>query len=527
MAAPSYLSTPDVQFLLRVVQELSQGALLVPRFQRRALIWDVDERIELLRSVRMGIPIGAVFVWRTNSTLATYDTLGPYRLEPAAEGSLKQYLLDGLQRLSTLLAALTPRTAELDSQDEDFVTFFDFEQDDFRVEKPSTPVKPCWLRLPDLVDSIRLRRAHRSFPDEHADAWIERSDELFGAFNDYKLAIIPLVGDDFGRAVETFQRINRPGARMTYVHMANARTWSPSFSLNDSLEEFRDTELRPLGWGDLSEDAIMGACKVNLGLQLYDKDAGPLSERLKQDPTELTRSFSAVLEAIRFLRDHCGVKGPGTLPYQHQLTLVAEALHVASADALGIDDTLTPLLVDWFWVTSIGETFRGISGYRFDNLVEAVRTMVRERRRVWPDSIGLSREPLVATTGWSAVRPRVVALRLAMLQGAEQELAARGKDAFVSMIPRKLFIKGTQYGALGNRFVTTSPVDLQTELADLAEGSAPAPGFLDKHVIGPIALEALRGLNYDLFVNLRLADLNRFEAEFVDAKISAFGAARE
>lgn len=473
----------------------------------------------------MGIPIGAIFVWRTKELLHTYDRVGPVQLKPPPETSPRQYLLDGLQRLSCLLVALTPIDGNATRAESDYVTYFDFAQDDFVLAPTTKTASPTWLALPDIVDSIRLRRAHRLFPAEFADDWIQKSDAIAESFKDYKVPVIPLVGDDFDRAVETFQRINRPGAPMSYVHMANARTWTPTFSLNDALAEFRETGLSAAQWSDLSDDAIVAACKVNLEIDLYEKNVGPLAEKLKLNPQVLQQSFRAVENAVRFLAKRCGVFGQGTLPYQHQLTLVAEALYRAHLHYGTVDAGLEDLLHSWFIATSVCETFRGISGYRFATVVDAMRQMVATHAPVWPENLRLERDELPdVPASWGPVRTRFLALQLAQVQGEEvaRMLAEHGRDGFCQAVPRKLLSDGDMYGWIGNRFVVNRR-NLAAFTEQLKSRDAhDDPGFCRLHVISPEASAHLRVGEYDEFVAQRTFDLELFERDNVDPHLTLF-----
>lgn len=522
---PAYLSEPSVQYLIRTVDELRTGALLVPRFQRRALIWDTDDRLELMRSIRMGIPIGAIFVWRTKEMLHTYDRVGPVVLKRPPETSPRQYLLDGLQRLSCLLVALTPVDHQVTKAEADYVTYFDFAQDDFVLAPAAKPASPTWLPLPDIVDSIRLRKAHRLFPAEFADDWIEKSDAIAESFKEYKVPVIPLVGDDFDRAVETFQRINRPGAPMSYVHMANARTWTPHFSLNDALAEFRETGLADAQWSDLSDDAIVAACKVNLEIDLYEKNVGPLAEKLKTNPHVLQQSFRAVESAVHFLARRCSVFGQATLPYQHQLTLVAEALYRAQLQYGAVPPHLEDLLHSWFIATSVCETFRGISGYRFATVVDAMRGMVRSGTPSWPEDSRLERDELPdGSASWGPVRTRFLALQLARLQGDEaaRMLAEHGRDGFCQAMPRKTLNDVSLFGWLGNRFVVNrSDLPGFTEQLKLSAFQS-APEFCRWHAVSPEALAYLRIADYDSFIAQRTFDLEVFERNNVAGHLERF-----
>ncbi|NCA71374.1 MAG: DUF262 domain-containing protein [Sphingobacteriia bacterium] len=100
--------TPQVPRLPTLLDEVRDGGILIPDFQR-PLEWNDSQRLMLLDSVAKQMPIGALLVWRTRTqSLRCLDSLGAFKL-PKTPGAQvpRSYLLDGHQRLATLLAALT------------------------------------------------------------------------------------------------------------------------------------------------------------------------------------------------------------------------------------------------------------------------------------------------------------------------------------------------------------------------------------------------------------------------------------
>ena len=72
--SPSYVSQPQVTDLVKLLSDVRAGHIQVPRFQR-PFVWDDDRRLELMRSLRAGIPIGSLLVWRTSQNRANRDHL--------------------------------------------------------------------------------------------------------------------------------------------------------------------------------------------------------------------------------------------------------------------------------------------------------------------------------------------------------------------------------------------------------------------------------------------------------------------
>ena len=116
---------PSLRSLLEDVQ---RGHIRVPRFQR-PFVWTDEQRLELLQSVRDNMPIGSLLVWRTiKFKLASFPRVGPHvipRIAESAPSTGWQYLLDGHQRVSTLLGLLLPPNVVTPASD-----LFDEEEED-------------------------------------------------------------------------------------------------------------------------------------------------------------------------------------------------------------------------------------------------------------------------------------------------------------------------------------------------------------------------------------------------------------
>lgn len=101
---PSYVSQPQVIDLPKLLADVASGHIQVPRFQR-PFVWEDERRVELLRSLRAGIPIGSLLVWRTSqSRLPSFDAIAGVKIPRPEKGQTISYLLDGHQRLTTLFS---------------------------------------------------------------------------------------------------------------------------------------------------------------------------------------------------------------------------------------------------------------------------------------------------------------------------------------------------------------------------------------------------------------------------------------
>jgi hypothetical protein len=513
MRGPAQTSDPIIQYLYQLIDAIGDGKLLIPRFQRR-LIWSWDRQSELLRSVKDGIPMGAVMVWRTTCDIAWQVELAGHALPPPATGIPRQYLLDGLQRLSTLFAAL--RDVELFDEPRAPIGY-DLEEEAF-VESFDAANQPQVVPLRALPDSLTLLRFQRKLKGERADVWIRRADDLAKAFREYKIPVITIASDDFEVAARTFNLINSQGVRMGEADMIHALTWTPDFELRDRLESLRAELLQPLGWGKIEFETVLKVVKAAADLDLYEESVEQVSALLKTDRGALERAFEHLAHVAELLRDRCGILSWDLVPYALQAILLADAFRVAGRR--GVQD----VLADWFWITMYGEMFAGLSGYRIGQAIRDLRQTVSDGQLRWSGPSPLRVRPIPRSADFRAVRIKAVAFTLArqikhahadMFGGFDDPfatLAEHGRGALFPLIPRRLVTRDN-FSSVGNRFLCrpTDAVELRRRMLSAQ---------LDEHdrvaqIVSDEALAAARDGNWNEFVAVRLNEISALEHTFV------------
>lgn len=508
MQAPSYLADPHVQYLWQILEDLGKGLIQVPRFQR-PLRWDLDRRLELLRSVRDGIPMGTIMLWRTQQKdIDCYDSFGPYKIPLPPEGGAQLYILDGVQRLSTLFAALhRPETKR--STDQPVYTFYyDLDGEDFVTEDMEDVEREGMLPLTILLDDEAFPLFQRQLEGDSSVERIRRSTKLARAFQKYKVPIVPVNTDNVNLAAKTFERINKQGVEVGPMDMIHALTYSKSFSLRERIKEIREEVLSIVGWESVNPDWILDACKAALGLDTYETEARQLSDELKGSPGILEAVSRNMERAARFLKDACDVPSPGMVPYAFQAIFLTEAFRVQPEPTPEVERTLRA----WFWLTTIGEAFAGISGYRTSLVANDVRQIAQDGKPRWSFPRPFQYRSLPARSTFRSVRVKALALRLAALQSnGGVILSTYHNRALGHLIPRTE-VSSRNFSSLGNRLLV-HPMVLSSIRELLKKGHTIA---LDNHVISEQAFQHFRAGDYRLFVETRLEDLRRFEAQFVE-----------
>jgi len=528
---PTYLSEPQIQYVGMVLDEIRRGNLLIPRFQRR-FVWKIEQQLELLRSVRDGIPIGSFLVWRTSQVLLkTFRKLGGHPVPGPPEptpGAPRQYLLDGHQRLSTLFAALSRPVAgsalNVSADDEDPQELaqyvYDLDGDDFQ----RVPAEPFPTLLPTniLLDSIALLKFQRDnlVRLTRGEEYIGRSERLANAFRNYKVPLVPLVTDNLEDATRAFQRINSSGTPMSDYHMVAALTFTDRFDLNEQMERAR-TDLAGVGWDweDLDEKYVLATVRARANLRIVSPDADATSKVITRSPGIIKEATKDLRLAAEFLRQDCGVPSPQLLPYSYQGVVLAEAFRQNPNP----DASVREALRTWFWRTSYLAYFLGARDNDVNDALRDIRELVTTGRTVPVGPASGNVEALPKRHDFRNARSKVFLLRLASMGPVDHDGqpfdAVRCLAAYEARAAMQLLVPGdpASVNASGpeNRFIV-EPDRSRDFRARLQDPHAQfSDRFLQSHVIDSEFLAAVRFGDYAEALRRRRSALLKIEEAFV------------
>lgn len=524
MSKLGFFSDPHVQYVSQVIEEVLSGNLQIPRFQR-PYVWDWDQRLNLLRSIQLGIPMGAIMIWRTSiEALNTFDSFGTVRFKQPQPTGPRQYLLDGVQRLSTLVSALTPPGDLIDEidpntkyfvEEEERSAFFDLEANDFvsiKINQASSRHMPLHV----LSHSVALLRFQRNLGGPHVDKWIANSDAVARAFREYKVPVIPIVTDDIGLASQTFQRINSAGQQMSEKHMLHALTFSTSFDFTSALDQFRES-LDDIGWSEIDDDLMLRLLKVSMQLDMYKANVDDVSVGIRKRPKLFLELTQAVRDAAKFFLEELAMPSPEFVPYAVQVIGVVEAFRVANKNSISVPKVG---LVDWIWLTTYLEYFTGLSGDKVTRQINFIRSSVDNGD--WNlNHLGLPSLVVVAEKSrfdYRSARSRSFMILLANVADEESSgvgselLHMYGRAAVVPGIPRDRFKNKNIYSSPGNRFLV-APTEIDRFRKTLF--SKPDSDFMNFHGIVEGADLLLQG-KFDEFVAARSEHLLDKEMERIE-----------
>ena len=387
-----------------LINDALDGKLAMPEFQR-GFVWRPQNVKMLVSSVAQDWPIGSFLLWSPGpSELAVR---GFNKLPQPSQESVVQLVLDGQQRLTGLVHALTDGYADhvyfvrelpvllSDQLDPNKVPDLDENLDYLRktvFEKRYGTLEARATkgvaRLSEIAnDSDFTRWLDMYLPT--AEGSLERHElmdarqSLFPGLlrNQYKIPCVSLPRDlDLSAVARIFETTNKTGVKLSVVDLMVAKLYPSGFNLRkrwESFEQDEDATVKPFA-GDIDAEDI-------LRVLAYMSSQGLTRERiLKLDGAFVLENWDracvALVSALEFLRESCGVIDKSMLPAQMMLLPIAVALDRSMSHKLNRkrERELRALLSRWFWWNAIRDRYRRSTNTRARQDTEALLKWIND-----------------------------------------------------------------------------------------------------------------------------------------------------
>lgn len=358
-----------VRSLKYYLDEFEKGAFQVPSFQREFL-WEIESIKQLFDSIKNRYPIGSIQFWQPiqdgDRWLENDVKIGPYRVIQSSKEPKPIFILDGLQRLSTLFGCLTnPKKYNMerlkldeDLYDSKFRIYYDLEQESFEFIKKNSKPKLYQIPLYALVNTSDFRKFQRENIDKIEDEgkieiYLERADELSKIINDYEIASVDINNATVEEAVEIFWRVNKEGIEISKDWIVNALTNDSNFKLKDEMDILID-KLSIYNFDQIKRDLLFNCIQSSFGRLSFDVDVVSLIRKDKVAFIETTKkTIKSIEEAVKFLFNRLYLINHKLLPSNWQLIFIVEFFNT-------IDNPSEKQLKDlenWFWKTIYSNYF--------------------------------------------------------------------------------------------------------------------------------------------------------------------------
>lgn len=333
----------------KIINRVKDGEIRIPSFQRD-FVWTSEQVAFLLDSLYKKIPVGNIFLWKTNEQLKTEKDFGNFTLpNPEADYPVK-YVLDGQQRITSLFTVfqdeLTPTRENHDWLD----IYFDYTAEANSKESSFVALKPEEVDLAKhfpmhvLFDSVKYREA----TDKLDKDYIRLIDELQETFKEVLIPVEEIETEDKGKIAIVFERINRAGTDLDTFQLITAWSWSSEFDLKEEIENLAE-ELDEFGFGELSNDKelILKCCSGVIKGKASPKDIIKINGEDIQ--TNFNKIATGIKGAIDFLRKELNVASYKVLPYPSMLVGLTTFFATDKKNGISCTSKQRDELIRWFW----------------------------------------------------------------------------------------------------------------------------------------------------------------------------------
>lgn len=363
----------DKEDISQYILNFEKGNLQVPAFQRD-FVWTNEKKLDLFDSIKKGYPIGSILLWRPNfDSEEEYENfgggkLGAYKIPLRTSNSF--YILDGFQRLSTLIGCLLhPQKAAMKGiiRDEnewfkEFNIIYNLKDEKFEINRSKgfDNLKFYQIPLYKLIDGKEFFQFQKDLFDNDKE-YIEKYEEISLIFQKYNIPNINIFGGSITEAVDIFQRLNSTGAPITADWVVSARAFGKdnNFRLGTEIDNLLEIDLSPYNFQNIKRDVILNCITNSFGGVYFDqiaknnnKKLEVLVDRLDFIPTTKS-TFKAIEKASKFLFENQFVLDAKYIPYNNQFIFIADFFSK-------IESPIKQQLFElkrWFWITTYSNYF--------------------------------------------------------------------------------------------------------------------------------------------------------------------------
>ncbi|MCX4592268.1 DUF262 domain-containing protein [Streptomyces sp. NBC_01549] len=356
------------------------GDIVLPKFQR-AFVWTPQQILYLLDSVRRNYPIGSLLMWRTTAKLASGHEIAGLDTVPQHEGAPVHYVLDGQQRLASLVGALHGSGAIWEIA-------YDLEREEFLHLTEDAPTGPHIIPVRDLTSvGAILSWIQR---DKPSDELQRRAQALSEQFAHYQVPLVTLLDVSEEDSARIFERINSTGTSMDIVDLIRAGTWSKDFDLKDEIEQLLQV-LDAKKYGRVDAKTMLRTISAAAGFGFSTKSIHELRGLDRQQlQTAVADAGKAAARAVDFLSTQIHTPQAEALPYYNQFAVLVELFRQLPKPTAAQYDAVTR----WFWLTASGEYFKGWRESQMGPDLTAVTEFAADRSKEIETAAALPRSVL-------------------------------------------------------------------------------------------------------------------------------------
>jgi len=335
------LLKPETIRISNLLRAVSEAEFVLPRFQRD-FIWNINQVVDLLNSIYEQIPIGIFLLWDSNQLGEAFRFIGaitPNKLEPKRHS---KYVLDGQQRLTSLLFSLRPEDIKFPEDIlKKYDIYFSFDDEKFY---PKRTRKGKSLHAETLGSNDKFMKFYAK-ESRYIDKTILDKLQLF---RDYEVPILTFNEQvDLDTVTKTSQFLNEKGTKLTLMNLIAAKTYAPErFDLYERIDSTQKSlENVNLPADDFTGENLIRSIAIYNNINNHPKS---ILEKLKTNHLlkDYKKAEKAYLDSLIFIGDDIDIP-QNCLPYPPILIPLTAFFIKKPREELSASQV--SYIKNWFW----------------------------------------------------------------------------------------------------------------------------------------------------------------------------------
>lgn len=419
---------PQMEDLLRVVEDSFDGKIVIPDFQR-SFVWRKDKVEELLISILQGFFIGTFLVLVTDPRKPMFDykmVEGIKELEGFGNPKnhmLVRLVLDGQQRISSLFYALYAPDLRLKKSKHPHRFFWLLEETikgelQEAVIGVSTRDKKRMAEIESLIQenkaipfaNLRDRNFFYDWIHGSQKTWRGKDRDLikqvYTTFERFRVPIVRLSESlKNEKVVSIFERINRMGLNLSLFDLAAARLYNkkPKIDLRKDWEKFEKAHKTDAATV-VKPESILRMVTLFQGkeprkgtmLDILGKlDSATFKEHWQQATRYIVKAYRRVLNTY-------GAIKPRRIPYPPMLVPLAVLLK--ELDSMRAGASAYKKLNRWYWSSVFDNRYdSAVDSTTYQDVKDITKWLQKDLEPKWIKKVALIQEELDTRDTRSAI----------------------------------------------------------------------------------------------------------------------------
>lgn len=371
--------------------QVQTGNIKIPQFQRD-FVWSVEASAKLLDSIVKNYPIGTFIFWESSETLRAVRNVGNLNFVQKPEGASVKYVLDGQQRLTSLVAGLTGQTitranGKIDDFSRIYVNLIAKDDEANIVTDVSTLLDLQYISLMDMME------AKFAVLKKYPEQLVDKIQKIKEKITTYQFPIVSLNNAKIDIATEVFTRINTSGKSLSVFDIMVAKTYDEAqgFDLSEKYRALID-ELKAVGYDTMPNTVILHLIALLLN-ENQECDKGAILNLDKKKFIDIFEdAINAIKSAIDYFKLQYGIAVSRILPYHILIVPFAYFFYHHQGQPTG---EMATRLRDLFWRCALSERYSASTESKLSQDIKKVDLILKGQAPTYDWTVDTSPEYII------------------------------------------------------------------------------------------------------------------------------------